>query len=177
MELLHSSVVPLTPVKVRGRKKRPSFSPEKSILSPKPRTMSNQAPPKPEILEPAFHVPTVALTFAEFSFWNSSTKNYDGTSTEHMDQLLDYLYRKYGVDDIQHCGPFLILRCDKVPSQDMRPFTIGGCLGVWLTRTQPLPYEILMGQIGIGADIELAEQDARDLRPYKLPSSSTLLTL
>ena len=47
-----------------------------------------------------------------------------------MKQLLDYLDMKYGVYNMQHSGPFLILQSEIVPSQDMRPFTIGGYLTI-----------------------------------------------
>jgi hypothetical protein len=177
MDTLQVSLLPLTPVKAKGRKKRPSFSPVKYVASPKPRTISEQAPLKPEISEPVFHIPTAALTFSEFTFWNPVENDYDSISSKHMGQLLDYMDRKYRVDDIQHSGPFLVLRSDEVPSQDMRPFTIGGCLAIWLTRNQPLPREIMIGKRGMAAELDLAEAEARDLEPYRIPSTSTLLTI
>jgi hypothetical protein len=139
--------------------------------------MSEQILPKPEISEPVFHTPTAALTFREFAFWNPVENDYDSISSDHMEQLLDYMDRKYNVDDIQHSGPFLILRSDKIPSQDMRPFTIGGCLAVWLTHNQPLPREIMIGKRGMAAKLELGEEQARDLAPYRIPSKLTLLTI
>ena len=151
MTTLQASLLPLTPVKAKGRRKRPSFSPVKYVASPKPRTMSEQILPKPEISEPVFHTPTAALTFSEFAFWNPMENDYDSISSDYMEQLLEYMNRKYNVDDIQHLGPFLILRSDKIPSQDMRPFTKGGCLAVWLTHNQPLPRDIMIGKRGMAA--------------------------
>jgi hypothetical protein len=177
MASLCASLLPLTPVKAKGRRKRPSFSPVKHITEPKPRTMSEQLPNKPDISEPFFHVPTAALTFSDFSFWNPAENDYHTPPYEDMVRLLDYMDKTYGVDDIQHSGPFLILRSDKVPSQDMRPFTIGGCLAIWLTRDQLPPREIMIGTIGMGPRLTLSESDAQDLTPYRIPSNATLLNI
>jgi len=177
MASLEVSLLLLTPVKVRGHRKRPSFSPVKYVIQPKPRAMSEQTLLKPDVLEPSFHIPTVALNFREFSFWNPLENDYNNISDTHMERLAEYLESKYGVDDIQHSGPFLILRCDEVPNQDMRPFTIGGCLAVWLTRNQPLPRELIIGTRGMAPKLELSEAEANDLVPYRIPSTSTLLSV
>ena len=91
-----------------------------------------------------------------------------------MEKLLDFLEKKYNVDDVQFSGPFLILRSDEIPPQDMRPFTIGGCLAVWLTRTQPMPRELQLGSRGLAAKCRLNEDEASDMKPYHLPSSLIL---
>lgn len=177
MATLQASLVPLTPVKSKGRRKRPSFSLVKHFTESKPRTMLEQTSHMPDISEPLFHVPTAALTFSEFSFWNPAENDYNTISNKDMGRLLDYLEQKYGVDDLQNSGPYLILRGDEVPSQDMRPFTIGGCLAIWLTRSQPLPREIMIDHIGMGPKLTLSESDAHDLAPYRIPSTSTMLNI
>lgn len=112
-------------MKVKGRRKRPLINSEKFISSPKPRTMSEQPPLKPESWSQCFmflrrHWHSVSSISG--IQWRANMT----PSTAHMKQLLDYMNSKYGVDDIQHSGPFLIPRSDKVLSQEMRPLTIGG---------------------------------------------------
>lgn len=169
--------MPLTHVRAKGRRKGPSFSPVKRAIESEPRTKSEQTTQKPQISEPLFHVPTAALTFSDFTFWNPAENDYDTLSAKNMERLLRCMDKTYGVDDVLHSGPFLILRADEISSQDMRPFTVGACLAIWLTRSQRLPRELLIGNIGMAPKLELPESDAHDLAPYRIPATSTLLSI
>ena len=73
-------------------------------------------------------------------------------------------------------GPYLSLHCEKVPDPDDRPFTVAGCVAVWLSEDEPYPSELDLGDLGGSDDeVELPEYILEDLRVYRLPKPETLL--
>ncbi|MCJ1411236.1 hypothetical protein MMC19_005324 [Ptychographa xylographoides] len=173
---LHEHVSLLTPLKT-SRKKRPSFSPVKSHQPvPKPRTQSEIVQPKPAITWSEVDVATASLEFEEFSFWDAESQYMKNISSEHTKQLLFYLARKYKVFDMQISLPYLILFCqDAIPLQDERPFSIAGCIAVWLKEGDAVPGDISIGDWGEGDEISLQEELALDLKVFHMPKDTTLL--
>ena len=61
----------------------------------------------------------------------------------------------FEVFDIMECGPYLVLRCETLPKPDVRPFTIAGCVAVWIEEDEGLPAEICLGDLANGVDFFL----------------------
>jgi hypothetical protein len=166
----------LTPVKTR-RKKRASFSPIKATAAPKTRTLSDTLAPKPDLLESREeNLSTASLEFENFTFWNDDGVTMKMPSNTELRALLRYLQEKFNITQLQVSQPFLVLWCkDGILSQDERPFSIAGCISVWLNKDDPMPADLIVGDMG-GVEEELIvdEDIAADLRAYHLPKSETL---
>ena len=97
-------------------------------------------------------------------------------SKTELQALLKFLQEKFNIAQLQVSQPFLVLWCkDGTPSQDERPFSIAGCISVWLNKDDPMPADLIVGDMG-GVEEELVvdEDIATDLRAYHLPKSETL---
>lgn len=99
-------------------------------------------------------------------------------SSNHTTALVHYLLKKYGVHEMQESLPFLILWCrGGIPPQDKRPFSIAGCIAVWLNEGDPVPGDISIGDWGEADDIVIDDDLAADLLPFHMPKDETLLHL
>jgi hypothetical protein len=117
------------------------------------------------------------LVFKEFSFVTEDG-GFDSVSAAHMVSLKQYLDSKYGVSELIWSSAFLIITCrEKVPPSNQRPFTIAGCVGVWLAEGDAFPWGLLPPTPARGEDLELPDHLANDLEPYKLPKIKTLIEL
>lgn len=124
---------------------------------------------------------TASFDFGDFSFWNTSSQRMDRISSDHQDTLIKYLGDTYNVSMVDISFSFLILYCEEsVPSPEPRPFTIAGCIGVWLKVGDDFPLELFPGNISgriPSPTIEIDEHLASDLAPYQIPKTETLLAL
>jgi hypothetical protein len=76
---------------------------------------------------------------------------------------------------MQMSQPFLIQWCEHgIPTQNERPFSIGGCIAVWLNNDDVVPRDLSIGDYG-GKEEELVidEDIATDLRAFHLPRAET----
>jgi len=174
MSTLHEYFSQLTPVR-NARKKRPTFSPP-NALQAAPRHECNSLPPNSAISPPEIDVATASLDFEEFSYMAADCQDMHNISAEHTTALLEFLGAKYGIYEMQISHPFLLLWCRHgIPLQDQRPFSIAGCIAVWLEEGDPLPGDIMIGDMGNGDDIAIDNALAADLWPYHMPKDETLL--
>lgn len=102
-------------------------------------------------------------------------------SDEHLAMLSDYLNKNFGVVDMYLMTPFLILRCaDETPAFYDRPFTVAGCMAVWIGRDDPVP-TVQPGNMSATDDIfsvlELDAEVLSDLEPYGMPKPETLVRI
>ena len=158
-----------------SRRKRPSFSPVKTRVPP-PRSETRE---QEHVLHEVSEVPILssALEFDGFSYW-SDEDGYRPISKESRNALLSYLGKEFGIFDIMEAGAYLVLFCKTVPDVNKRPFTIAGCVAIWLNEDEGLPPELGLGDLGGGLDpIEMPEEIRKDLRPYHLPKTKTLLAI
>ncbi|KAI4125324.1 MAG: hypothetical protein LQ347_005418 [Umbilicaria vellea] len=134
------------------------------------------APPKLGIAKPEGDLATASLDFDEFSFWDTEHQTMQNISSEHSTALLVHLSKIYGVFDMQISLPYLILFCRHgIPSQDQRPFSIAGCIAVWLKEGDAVPGDIAIGDWGQGHYITIEEELAADLQVFHMPKDNTLL--
>jgi len=117
-----------------------------------------------------------ALEFDDFSFWDNDI-GFTIISEESVTTLLYYLLEHYGVDDMMMSGPYLVLFCKIVPDSEARPTTIAGCIAIWLSEDEELPYEIGLGDLAGADDLEVSGEILKDLKPYFLPDKATLLAI
>lgn len=119
----------LTPVKTQ-RRKRPSFSPIKTVLTaPMARTQSETLNRRPAAPEPRPDLATASLEFEDFSFWNDNGVTMKMSTRTEQTALYRYLNEKFGISEMQISPPFLILWCEHgIPIQSEHPFPIGGCM-------------------------------------------------
>ena len=174
-----SFVQTLTPVKTR-RRKRASFSPIKTTAAPKTRTQSDTVNPKPAA--PEFKdegLATVSLEFENFTFWDDDGVTMNLPSSAQLRALRRYLNEKYDITELQITPPFLLLWCRRgVPPLEERPFSIAGCIAVWLEKDDPIPADLIIGNFGgMEEDLVVDEDIAADLRAYRLPKPETLRRL
>lgn len=130
-------------------------------------------------LDPPIVLPVTssALEFDDFSFWDQEN-GFVEISDESWKALTIYLKKHYTVQEIQHSGPFLILECDKVPELHARPFTVAGCVAVWLSEEEPYPPELGLGDLSQSdEELQLPESILQDLKVYRLPEPETLLAV
>ena len=125
-------------------------------------------------ITPVEDISTSAIEFNEFSFWDDN-EGFGNVSREHETQLLTYLGKEFGVYDIHIAGPYLVLYCNTLPAEEDRPFTIAGCVTVWLGEDEGLPAEIGLGDVGDGEDLAIDDELASDLHPYRIPSLETFV--
>jgi hypothetical protein len=132
------------------------------------------------VFEPDADVATASLDFEEFSLWDPESHD-QYLSFEHREALARYLFENFEVFDLMICLPFLILRCmGAPPPPDKRPFSIAGCIAVWIGVDDPLP-TFLPGDISSNQDVDywikLEDRIAADLVPYGMPKAETLLEI
>jgi hypothetical protein len=176
-------VVPMVTLLKAARKKKPSFSPVKAApAKPTPKTRAqsdNVITPRPVIDGFGPDLATASLEFEEFSFWDDDGVNMKNPTKQQMVALSGYLADTYKVAELQISQPFLILWCKGgVPDQHQRPFSIVGCIAVWLDEGDEVPGDLSIGDFG-GPEIELTVDDdiAADLQPFHLPKAQTLISL
>ena len=116
-----------------------------------------------------------AIEFDGFSYWDDEKKTFTSPSVRSRQALLKYLSDNFDVFDIMECGPYLVLPCKTLPEPSIRPFTIAGCVAVWIEEDGGLPAEIGLGDLANGADLDLPDELRRDLHPYKIPSVAILM--
>ena len=176
-ESLHPSIVQvLTPVKTR-RKKRASFSPTKTVATaPKARTQSETLNPKPAAPESGESLATASLEFENFAFWNDDGVTMKTPTRTEQNALFRYLNEKFCITEMQMSQPFLILWCEHgIPAQNERPFSIGGCIAVWLNKDDAVPGDLSIGDYGRKEEeLVVGEDIAADLRAFHLPRAETL---
>lgn len=81
------------------------------------------------------------------------------TRQEH-NALSAYLWEKFGIFAMQLSLPFLIFWCrDGIPAQNERPFSISGCVAVWLDKDRHVPAEIPIGDMGAIQDDLVMDRD------------------
>jgi hypothetical protein len=130
------------------------------------------------LLEPKVDIATSSLNFKEFSYWNEESKTMQNVGNDYSTALLYYLLEKFGVTRMQESLPFLILWCgNDIPPPDKRPFSIAGCIAVWLTESDPSPSDLFIGDWGESDDIKIDEDLAADLVRFHMPRDDTLLRL
>jgi hypothetical protein len=178
---LHEHVSQMTPIKHR-RRKRPSFSPikpSKIPLAPRAHSESPQKALKP-VIQPDSDVATASLDFEEFSLWDPELHDQH-LSAKNRAALSRYLYENFEVVELLITLPFLILRCnDAPPPPDKRPFSVAGCIAVWIGFDEPVPC-FLLGNMSMNQEleyeIELEDRLASDLAPYGMPKAETLFDI
>ena len=177
---LHDHLVHLTPVKA-NRKKRPSFSPTKSRqqAEPKAQSQSEVLTQKPTLSNPESDIATASLEFEEFTYWNDDGVTMKNSTNAQSAALVQFLGRRFRVTEMQESQPFLILWCrGGVPTQDERPFSIAGCIAVWLEEGAATPEDLSIGDFGEGEfEIAIDASIAADLRPFHMPKEETLSNL
>ncbi|KAK2802824.1 hypothetical protein FQN50_007230 [Emmonsiellopsis sp. PD_5] len=154
------------------RLKRPSFSPTKPQQQLERRSQSEELQPPPPI---PYSVVSSSVDFEEFTL--GDPRESFAAFFDFKDQLLAFLDQQFKVDDITYSPPFLFLRSAQPPPLDERPFSIAGCIAVWLgpENAQPDPYPGLTG----GDDeprnfAEVDEQLSKELVPFQMPDAQLL---
>ena len=136
---------------------------------------------KPVVQDTQEMGPTASLNFQEFSFWDNESKRMENISAELRAALMEHMRTTYKVGTMDICFPFLILYCEgSVPTPDSRPFTIAGCIGVWLEEGDNFPLELFPGNLSgqvLASTIQIDEHLASDLKPYRIPKKQTLMAL
>ncbi|KAL9020027.1 MAG: hypothetical protein Q9185_002715 [Variospora sp. 1 TL-2023] len=158
-----------------NRRKKISLSPVKLRAPQAPPRSKSALTSRTSIFEPiseSFH-DSGALEFEEFSYWVEG-RGFTRPGKQYLNLLLDYLSKEFSVNSVMESGPYLVLTCDVVPEPASRPFTIAGCVAVWLKEGEAMPGELMIGDSGEAADIRLESDITRDLFPYRLPSKATL---
>jgi hypothetical protein len=178
---LHEHVSQMTPIKHR-RRKRPSFGPIKpSEIPPAPQAHSESPENtlKP-VIQPDSDVATASLDFEEFSLWDPELHDQH-LSAKHRTALGRYLCENFEVIELLITLPFLILRCKNTPPpSDKRPFSVAGCIAVWIGCDEPVPC-FLLGNVSMNQEleyeIELEDKLAAELVPYGMPKAGTLFDI
>ncbi|KAK2796397.1 hypothetical protein FQN51_009381 [Onygenales sp. PD_10] len=156
------------------RRKRPSFSPTKPRQQPKEQSRSEE----PQPTQPPPVPPSVVSSSVEFDdFTLGDPRESFAVFFDFKNQLLDFLGQQFGVDDVTYSPPFLFLRSAQPPPLDERPFSIAGCIAVWLgpESAQPDPYPGLTGgDDEPGNFAEVDEQLAKELVPFRMPDAQLL---
>lgn len=133
--------------------------------------MSRKTPQR-QAAEASFH--SAAVEFDHFSFWYDE-QDFITISVDHREDLRRYLDHEFGITDFMMSGPYPVLYCTDVPDVDTRPLTIAGSIAVWLEKEEAaLPAALTLGDLGDGPDVVLDGAIAGELRPYRLPTPSTL---
>ncbi|KIX09744.1 uncharacterized protein Z518_00825 [Rhinocladiella mackenziei CBS 650.93] len=170
---LHDHISQMTPIKHR-RRKRPSFSP-----APRAHSESPKKALKP-VFQPDSDVATASLDFEEFSLWDHELHDQH-LSAKHRAALSRHLSENFEVVELLITLPFLILRCNGAPPPpDKRPFSVAGCIAVWIGFDEPVPC-FLPGNTSTNDELEyeikLEDRLAADLMPYGMPKADTLFDI
>ncbi|PGH05720.1 hypothetical protein AJ79_06737 [Helicocarpus griseus UAMH5409] len=133
---------------------------------------------------PIYNSDIPSLDFNEFSLLDINDPALPAICSKWHCPIFRHLQRHYGVEDMVVMQPWLILRCAQRPNivsqREQRPFTIYGCIAVWLGEDDSLP-PISPGAMGWAIDwddnIQVDESLADDLQPYGMPKLETLFAL
>lgn len=164
------------------RRKRPSFSPRKAQKSSLPE-QSHSATPTKRVnndygINSVYHTDTSSLEFKEFSLLD--VDDSEPLCSKWHDLLFEHLQRHYAVQDMWIMPPFLVLRCSECPDPVERPFTVSGCIAVWIHMDDPVP-PFIPGHSGADSDfdrfIEVDEALVDDLNPSENPKPETLFSI
>jgi hypothetical protein len=177
----HEHVSQVTPVKHR-RRKRSSSGPIESSKIPLAPQAHSESPKKAlrPVIQSDSDVATASLDFEEFSLWDPELHDQH-LSAKHRATLSRYLYENFDVVELLIAVPFLILRCsDAPPPADKRPFSVAGCVAVWIGFDETVPC-FLPGNMSMNQEseyeIELEDRLAADLAPYGMPEAETLFDI
>ena len=164
------------------RRKRSSSSPEEEKTSAVEPNMESASLPKKRKLEEPNGLPdptSIHVNFAAFSLRDDEEGFIHIGNIKHKsDQnlLTQYLLEHYTAYDVLYAGPYMVMTCREVPPFDKRPFTIAGCVAVWLDEEEEYPPDILIGDMrdDFDAEVEFTDDIVQDLQPYRLPRAETL---
>jgi hypothetical protein len=176
-DILQPNIVQILPSMKSRRRKRPSFSPTKTPTAPpEPRSQSETLKPKPPAPGLGDNIATASLEVENFTFWDEDGIWMKNPTGQEQRALLTYLWEKFGMIELQRSLPFLILWCkDGIPAQNKRPFSIGGCVAVWLDKDEPPPAELPIGDMGAIQDDLVMDRDIiSGLRAFEIPTMRTL---
>lgn len=176
------------------RRKRPSFSPQKSrsevntnaqqqkARSHSDSTVANTQSSLPDELQEydtIQHPQTAALDFEEFSYFDDQGQlRRIGAKWLHV--LTDYLHEHYQARSVSEWLPYLIVHCeDHVPPPSERPFKIAGLVAIWEVHgTEMYLNEIIFEDRGgsetDGPWVYLEDDLLDDLKPFVIPKAKTL---
>ena len=79
--------------------------------------------------------------------------------------LSQYKIDNFSVSNMGDCGPCLVSRCKTLPEAGDRPFTVAGCVAVWLNWEKGLPAELSLGDLANGAELNLPNNIRRNFHP------------
>ncbi|KAK2787428.1 hypothetical protein FQN53_005341 [Emmonsiellopsis sp. PD_33] len=162
------------------RLKRPSFNPPINPIKKRSRSEEEleatrtQSPPAPQT-EPQLVVATSAIDFEDFTLADATTF---GPFLENKDKLFKVLGHKFGIEEITFNPPFLFVRSGETPPPvEERPFSIAGCVAVWLGPKDVMP-EVHPGTLGEMDDrenfAEVDEELSKELVPGQMPDPHVL---
>ena len=117
-----------------------------------------------------------ALEFDGISYWDDE-KGFVPLDARSQAALFQYLADNFGVSEMHECGPYLVLHCKILPEAEHRPFTVAGCVAVWLDDEEGIPAEIGLGDLADGDDMKLPDEIRRHLHPYKIPPVAILMEI
>lgn len=86
----------------------------------------------------------------------------------------------YHVSTLDMSEPYLFFYCGKsLPGLGGRPFTVAGCMAVWLLEGDDFPLQLHTAIVSFpgGADIHIPDEIVDDLSFYKFPKAQTLLDI
>ena len=162
------------------RRKRPSFSPRKTRKPSLPKRSHSETPTERSNndfdVNSVYHTDVSSLEFNEFSLLDVD----EPVCSEWHDLLFKYLQGRYSVQDMWITPPFLVLRCSEPPDPVERPFTVSGCIAVWIHMDDPVP-PFIPGHSGGDSEfdkfVEVDEAHVDDLNPSETPKPETLLSI
>ncbi|KAL8853276.1 MAG: hypothetical protein Q9221_001887 [Calogaya cf. arnoldii] len=176
-----STLSPVLLTKTQRRKKISLSSAKKRHPQSQQRSASTSASKPNDLEEPDQpSIASSAIEFKDFSYWDDE-KGFVNISIEHRKALQKYLCDEYRVMDFLEAIPYLVLWCSEaaLPDPIRRPFTIAGCVAVWLEEGSALPSDLSPYDLsGLdNKDLQLDDEVAKDLVPYRLPSITTLAAI
>ncbi|KAK2797114.1 hypothetical protein FQN50_009305 [Emmonsiellopsis sp. PD_5] len=155
----------------RSRQKQPSFTLQK------PQKDFTKTAGEEFGITSVYHSDFSSLEFNEFSLLDLDDPFLSVGSQWH-DPLSRYLHKHYGVEDMWVMPPFLVLRCPEKPDPTDRPFTISGCIAIWLSMNEPVPPLTPAPSGGvIDSDVEVEENLANEFALFKMPKPESLFSL
>ena len=170
----------LTPMR-QMRKKKPFCSPITQRQLEWQRALRAVTVPsemKPEVKDDIdVNLEGSSLVFKEFSY-RGVDGTYGSLGTKQLRSLLAYMCKQYGLNEIFESGVFLYLTCTGVaPPSNLRPFTVAGCIAVWLSNNDSYPFNLFPPDFAEGDDLNIPDHLANDLNSYNLPEFETLAEL
>ncbi|KAK2788645.1 hypothetical protein FQN52_006590 [Onygenales sp. PD_12] len=163
------------------RLKRPSLNPpmnpikKRSRSEEEPEATQTQSPPPAPQAELQLVVATSAIDFEDFTLAGATTF---GPFIVNKDKLFKVLGHKFGIEEITFNPPFLFVRSGETPPPvEERPFSIAGCVAVWLGPKDVMP-EVHPGTLGEMDDrenfAEVDEELSKELVPGQMPDPHVL---